>query len=191
MPQSNSIRPWPPSTRACLVLLLIALLLGMSTPNTRSEGEAAREYDIKAAFLYNFVKYVTLPPRPASGATITVGILGTDSSGGAFDYSINGKTVGGKTLVVRHLGEHGDPRAVNILFISASERERLRQIFAGLGNAGVLTVGESSGFAQSGGIINFITVDNRVRFEINPDVAARTGIRISSQLMRLAKIVHG
>ena len=181
------MRTNPKSRRTPLRALLGLCLLTVSAPQASPQAQASREYDIKAAFLYNFVKYVDLPSR--SGATITIGILGTDPSGGSFDI-INGKVVAGRTLAVRHLGSRLDPRAVNILFVSDSEHSRLRQIFGTLGRAGVLTVGETKGFAQSGGMINFITESNKVRFEINPDAAARANVRISSQLLRLARVVH-
>ena len=184
MQPTMTTRGRPPLPALLLAACLLAACL-LAAP--RAQGQASREYDIKAAFLYNFVKYVDLPSRP--GGTITIGILGSDPSGGSFDI-INGKVVAGKTLSVKHLGTRLDPH-VDILFVSDSERARLRQIFDTLGRSGVLTVGETKGFAQSGGMINFVTEGNKVRFEINPDAAGRANVRISSQLLRLARIVRG
>jgi hypothetical protein len=153
----------------------------------RAQEEGSREYPIKAAFVYNFLKYIDFPAGSVSN-TVTIGIVGADPSGGAFD-ALNGKVVDGKTLIVKHLGDHYDFTGVNVVFVPNSEREHLRQVIAN-GHPGLLTVGESPGFAQEGGVINFIPAANRVRFQINPDAATKEELRVSSQLLRLADIVH-
>jgi hypothetical protein len=75
------------------------------------------------------------------------------------------------------------------VFVSASERGRLPEILSALGSKSVLTVSEVEEFAARGGVINFVLVDNRVRFEINPGAAKRSGLKISSELLRLGRIV--
>lgn len=173
-----------------ICLLLAVSLLAVGARPALPQEQASREYDIKAAFLYNFVKYVDLPRAPAPGA-IVVGILGSDPYKGSFGI-INGKAVQGRTLVVKYLGTRlEDPRGVDVLFINDSERDHLREIIEKVGKSGVLTVGETKGFAQDGGMINFIMDGNKVRFEVNPDAAGRANVKISSQLLRLARIVHG
>lgn len=173
--------------RLALFALAAACLVGVCTSAAQAQEEGSREYPIKAAFVYNFLKYIDFPAG-AVGNTLTIAIVGTDPSDGAFD-ALNGKVVDGKTLVVRHLGDHYDFAGVNVVFVPNSEREHLREIIANA-HPGLLTVGESPGFAQQGGVINFIPAANRVRFQINPDAAAKEELRVSSQLLRLADIVH-
>jgi hypothetical protein len=160
---------------------LAAALLGAPRPAD------AREYEIKAAFLYNFAKYVDWPAEalPSSSTTLDVGVMGKNPFGAALD-TIRGKTVKGKTLRVRQVNSIQEASGVHLLFISASEEERLKPILAGLRNASVLTVAEMSGFVQNGGIINLITQNDRVRFEINPVAAERARLGLSAQLVRLA-----
>lgn len=168
--------------------ILAACFFGMPAQQANAQGVGSREYPIKAAFLYNFLKYVDFPQGSVNGNTVVIGIVGTDPSAGAFD-DLNGKTVNGKSLVIRHLGDHYDFSSVNVIFVPNSEKEHDRQIMQSC-HAGLLTVGECPGFAHDGGVINFVPDGNRVRFEINPETATKYALRISSQLLRLANIVH-
>ncbi|HZT43866.1 MAG TPA: YfiR family protein [Chthonomonadaceae bacterium] len=168
-----------------LLPVLILLLAGSASP--AQEG-GSREYEIKAAFIYNFVKYVDWPSDP--GPNIVLGVYGKDPFGSALD-AVNGKTVRGKTLVVRRLSDRRDITRVQILFICNSEKDRLRSILDSLRGDSVLTIGEMPNFAQNGGIIGFRNENNKVRFDIDPDAAEHARLKISSYLLRLARIVHG
>jgi hypothetical protein len=97
--------------------------------------------------------------------------------------------VKGRRLVIKHLDSVRDAQQCQIIFVSSSERQRLQEIFESLRSARVLTVGETQGFADGGGIINFIEENNKVRFEINAEAARRTGLNISSELLKLARLV--
>lgn len=165
---------------------MVSFFLAPLAP-ARAQEEGSREYPIKAAFLYNFLKYIDFP-QGAVGSSVTIGIIGNDPSNGAFD-ALAGKVVDGKTLVIRHLGDRYDFSGINVVFVPSAERGHIRQIIEN-GHPGLLTVGESPGFAEAGGVINFVPAGNRVRFEINPEAAARDELRVSSQLLRLATIVH-
>jgi hypothetical protein len=177
-----------PLINVCAALVLAIAMLTVWAMPARAQDEGSREYNIKAAFVYNFLKYIDFPPGAIAGSTITIGIEGADPSGGAFDL-LNGKVVQGKTLSVRHLGDRTDLSGINVVFVPSAERARARTILDNAGHGGILTIGESVGFAQSGGMIGFVNDLNRVRFEINQAVAARAGLKISSQLLRLATIV--
>ena len=154
---------------------------------------SVQEYIVKAAFLYNFAKFVEWPAKTFTEeeAIMYLCILGKDPFGVAIE-SIEGKSVRGRQLVIRRLAKIEDLEECpcHILFISSSEEKRLAQIFLKLEDRNVLTVGDMKGFAQRGGIINFIMVENRIRFEINVKEAERTGLEISSKLLNLAKIVR-
>lgn len=169
---------------ARVVVLWFAALFSLA-PVIRAQSASQREYEIKAAYLYNFIKYVDWP---SYGDTITIGVLGGNPFGPAL-APLNGKVVKGRRLVVRELDSVRDAQKCQIIFVSASERQRLQEIFESLRSARVLTVGETQGFADGGGMINFIEENNKVRFEINAEAARRTGLNISSELLKLAKLV--
>jgi hypothetical protein len=156
-----------------------------ATPGASAEVLSSREYEIKAAYLYNFIKYVDWPTY---GDTITIGVLGGNPFGTALT-PLNGKAVKGRRLLVKEVDSLRDAQKCQIIFVSSSEKSRLQEILENLKSARVLTVGETEGFASSGGIINFVDENNKVRFEINADAARRTGLNISSELLKLAKLV--
>src|SRR6266581_755026 len=170
----------------CLGALLgIAYICFQGTDQAAAQSLSSREYEIKAAYLYNFIKYVDWP---SYGDTITIGVLGGNPFGTAL-APLNGKIVKGRRLLIKELDSVRDAQKCQIIFVSSSEKERLQEIFENLKNARVLTVGETQGFANSGGMINFVEENNKVHFEINADAARRTGLTISSELLKLAKLV--
>jgi len=169
--------------RLFLVLSFAAAL--SLAPGVRAQSASQREYEIKAAYLYNFIKYVDWP---SYGETISIGVLGNDPFGTAL-APLNGKIVKGRRLVTKHLDSVRDAQQCQIIFVSSSEKQRLQEIFESLRSARVLTVGETQGFTDGGGIINFIEENNKVRFEINAEAARRTGLNISSELLKLARLV--
>ena len=144
------------------------------------------EYEVKAAFLYNFARFVDWPGR-AQGV-VTLCLLTGDPFGGDIDI-ITGKPVGGARLLVRRI-EVDQTAGCQMVFIPASQAGRFAHLLDGLKGRPVLTVGDAPGFAERGAVINFYLEQNKVRFEINIDAARRTGLPISSQLLRLARITH-
>jgi hypothetical protein len=159
--------------------------------NTYAQQPKIGEYEVKAAFLYNFTKFVEWPTEATTdaGATFNLCVLGEDPFGKAFD-SIQGEKIVNKKLVINRFKELHALEKCRILYISESEEERLTQILKSLKGLHILTVSDSEGFAQHGVIINFYMEGNRVRFEINVDAARRSGLKISSKLLNLAKIVY-
>jgi hypothetical protein len=171
---------------ALLIMLsfsVTALVLG------RTHAQSANEYQVKAAFLYNFAKFVEWPSEAFSysSAPLVVGVMGDDPFGSTLDQAIAGKVVNGHPLMIKRLKWGQDLRGCHILFISSSERKRLGQIFDSLRGANVLTIGESDRFGQEGGIITFVMEEEKVRFEINTSVADQSRLRVSSKLLALAK----
>ena len=182
---------WRPGNSRLLHRVVGCLLfLGLlSTLSPAVQAQTGNEYQVKAAFLYNFAKFVDWPPEAFAGRSgkLVIGVIGEDPFGGALDQAINGKTIGGRSLVVHRLRWGQDLRSCHILFISSSERQRLPQIIQSLRGASVLTVGDMGQFNQQGGIINFVLEANKVGFEINSRGAHRARLRISSKLLALAK----
>lgn len=172
-------------------MLLVTLCLMMSSVSTAyADSTPRREYQIKAAFLYNFGKFIDWPTdAPANASTsIILCVLGEDPFGFALD-ALEGKAVNDRTLTIKRLVEPRSLDACHILFISPSERARMTQILGHLKRVSILTVGDIEGFTHRGGIINFTIKKNKVRFEINVDAAKQADLRISSKLLKLAEIV--
>lgn len=169
---------------SCLLALISLVALSNAV-----QAQSSSEYQVKAAFLYNFAKFVDWPAEAFAGSNgmLVIGVIGDDPFGGALDQAINGKTINGRPLVVRRLRWGQDLRSCHILFISSSERKHLQQIIQSLRGASVLTVGDMGQFNQAGGIINFILEASKVRFEINSRGAGQAQLRISSKLLALAK----
>jgi hypothetical protein len=159
---------------------------------TQAAPQAPTEYQIKAAFLYNFVKFVEWPPEtlPGNRAPIVVAVLGKDPFGSALDDVILGKVVDGHPIQILRTNSMQDLKACQIAFISPSEVKRLPEILVGLRGSSVLTVGEADHFAQLGGMIQFTLEGNKVRFAINVDAAERARLKVSSKLLSLATVVH-
>ena len=172
-----------------LLLLVLVALLAWPT-GLRAGSALQREYEIKAAYLYNFINYIDWPADalPPAGGTITIGIVGENPFGEALG-PLNGKQIKGRKLVVKQITDAKDMAQCQIVFISASEKQRVAELLEKIKGARILTVSEIEGFAARGGIINFISEQNKVRFEINPDAARGLGLTISSDLLKLAKIV--
>ncbi len=179
---------------ACVGVALISLLLvyGGCAPAAHSQSTATTEYDLKLAFLFNFAKFVEWPPDafPYEKAPITLCVFGTDPFGRALDEIVQGKTANNREFAIRRTMKPEDLRACQIIFISDAERGRLAEVFESLKRSSVLVVGESDGFAQRGGCIQFYLEDNKVRFSINVDAVQRARLTMSSKLLALARIVH-
>jgi hypothetical protein len=120
---------------------------------------------------------------------MTICVVGEDPFGKVLDDFVKGKTIGSRPVLIRRLKTGQDLKGCKIAFVSSSERSNLKPIFQDANRAGVLTVGETEGFAALGGVINFIRVENKVHFEINVDAAQRANLKISSKLLSYANIV--
>jgi hypothetical protein len=159
---------------------------------TTGWGQAADEYRVKAAFLFNFAKFVDWPEPAFKSAAdpIVICIVGKNPFGAELEQTVNGQTAQGKPFQVRQIVDLELMGACHILFVSSSERKRLPVIFHAIKTLGVLTVGESDNFTAEGGIVNFRIEDGTIRIQINVDAAAQHQIHISSKLLSLAEIVR-
>ena len=175
------------------LIIFLASLAMLAGGEVCAQQSISKEYPIKAICIRNFIQFVEWPATsfPGVGAPIVIGVLGEDPFGDVLDEGMRGETVNNRPLVVKRSRRVEELKCCHVLFISKSEEGRLDQILAALagGGGGVLTIGETDGFARRGGIINLFLQGNKVRFEINIDAANRSGLKISSQLLSLAKIV--
>jgi YfiR/HmsC-like len=177
------------SLRLFATLLALA---GTAFPGDPRQEARASEYQVKAAFIYNFAKFVEWPPdavRAEEGAFV-ITILGGDPFGAILDDTLRGRTLNTQRIILRRAARVEDVGDSRIVFISDSENEKLPRILKRLAGAAILTVGEMDHFAERGGIVGFKTDDkDRIRLEINAAVAEQARLRISSELLKLARIV--
>lgn len=182
------------------ILLCVAIASPGSCPVTASGQTPASEYEVKAAFLYNFIKFVEWPPKslPAKDTPYVIGILGDINNDPFFDpnalvnyldLAVNGKLINERKLIVRRENRIANLKDCHLVFINKSERSRLKEILVVVRENNILTVSETEDFCQQGGIINFVKQSGKVRFEINPAAAEQSNLKISSKLLNVAKIV--
>jgi len=166
-------------------------LLTLST--VRAQETPPSEYQLKAAFLYNFAKFIDWPPSTfsSSQAPFAICILGTDPFGMAIDETLRGKTVADHPVVVRRARDVSEVRRCQIVFVSSQEKQPVSGILDALQGQNVLIVGEADHFADSGGTIQLFIEGGHIRFAINTVAAENAGLHISSKLLALAKIVRG
>jgi len=186
------LKPLGVSRGLFLSVAMAACFFMNAVPRADAQPSSAPEYEVKAAFIFNFAKFVEWPQGSFPDDHTPIGLCVTNGNpfAGALE-SIRGKTVKGREIVIRQCKEIEDMASCHILYVGSSEKRRLAQLLPLIKDRRILTVGDEKGFAQMGGIINFIIVDNKVSFEINVDAAKRAGLEISSKLLRLAEIVRG
>jgi hypothetical protein len=172
--------------RSFLSLGLIWLLVVSGA--SRAQESQPTEYQIKAAFLFNFAKFVQWPPTAFAGATspMVVGVLGENPFHDDLQRTIRNKTIDEHPLVIKEFRSPSEATNCHVLFISTSEKNRLPEILKSLKGTSVLTVGETEHFTESGGMINFVMRAKKIRFQINNEEANKAGLKISSKLMSLA-----
>jgi len=173
----------------CLLMLLMAVVVLGPMP-ARAQAEQAREYQIKAAFIYNFFKFIDWPETPLSDTpdTISICILGKDPFGDIF-APIEGKTVKNKKLAIKRVSSPGEIGSCQILFVCPSEQERLGPILASTCGKSILTVSDIKDFARQGGMVGFFSAENTVGFAINLKATERSGLKMSSKLLEMATVI--
>jgi hypothetical protein len=173
-----------PMNGKMFLLVLVASLLFCAPSITWSEPG---EYQVKAAYLYHFAKFVEWPSDAAS-ASLNICVIGKSPFGSALS-SISGKKVRNRSVVISYLNRIDELKECDILFVCASEKARLSQILAAMASRPTLTVSDLKHFASAGGMIGFVSVSDKLRFEINQRAAQRAGLRVSAQLLKLATMV--
>jgi YfiR/HmsC-like len=169
------------------------MLFLMLAPGTSfaADPQTLSEYQIKAGFFFNFTRFVEWPESAFETATspILACITGeTPLTDLVTDVAV-GKIVNGRAVSIRRVKASDDLRRCNLLFISAAEERRAAEILAGLKKTSTLTVGETPGFAQAGGMINFSIQENRVKLELNLDATTRAGLKVNSKLIAVSRLV--
>jgi hypothetical protein len=175
---------------------LVLIILVWSTicvgQMARGEPPVSREYALKAAFLYNFAQFVEWPKEafPDESTPIVFCIVGEDPFGIALE-PMKGRAIRGRKTVIKRGVKPDELTKCHICFVSRSEGKNLAKILAELRDWDGLTVSDMEGFAQRGGVIGLVTVEDGIHLEINVDAAERAGLTVSSRLLKLAKIIGG
>ena len=187
----SPIRPPAPRSGRGFVLTrwlgLLVLLAGGVLP---LRAAVAKEYQLKAAFLYNFTKFIEWPRErfATEGSPIIIGVLGMNPFGEELSIIVKDRTVNGRPILVTFLPTAAEVGAVHLLFVPAGEETLLPA--AAWSHVAIVTVGESPDLAARGGMIIFTQVGDKLRFEINLAAAERNGLKISAQLLKLATVVR-
>lgn len=182
-------------------------VLAASQAWSADDSESDREYKIKSGFIYNFIKYIDWPEKKLSTEKdgddpIVIGVIGVNPFGGDLE-PITKKKIKDKELVIKQFpgfkqtgGKYNDRdienlRNCHVLFVSSSEKKYIEKIIKLVSDSNVLTVSDTDGFVETGGIINFVTEKKKVRFSINLDAAKRSKLVIPTAILKIAqKVIH-
>lgn len=169
-------------------LLLMAILPLPASAAPAPTGAA----EVKSVFLLNFTKFIEWPPDsfPNPRSPLVIAVLGADPFGDALDQAVAGETVDGRPIEIKRFRTLGDLAPCHILFISASQEERVPDILRRLRRSGTLTVADMDGFAARGGAVQFRAEGGRMRFEISREAVEQAGLKMSARLLNLASAVH-
>jgi hypothetical protein len=177
--------------RFCAALLVALLCGGLPAPGRAQTSAIEAEYQVKAAFLYKFLTFVEWPAGAFAGADdpIVIGVLGAEPMAEELSRVVASRTVGSRAVSVRRFGV-GDPvSSLHVLFVGHAQGPRLPSIVAAAGGQALLTVSETEDGRAAAGMINFVVVDDKVRFDVVLHRAERAGLRISARLLSVARKV--
>ncbi len=176
--------------RLLIIILTCIPLIGIAQARS---GSSANEYEIKAAFLYNFANFIDWPSKTSadSNNTFVIGVCGDNPFNDSLEKIVSGKTINGRKIEIKYYKSYRDIKPCHILFVSQSEDSHIGKISGSATDWHMLTVGESSSFTRNGGVIAFYVEDRKIKFEINTANAKKADLKISSKLLKLARIVRG
>lgn len=167
-------------------VVVLALIVGVAV----ARGEQAAEYQVKAEFVERFTRFIDWPAGSEGRGAFLIGVIGDNPFNGWLERIASERRIKGRVVEVRHLTDPAQVDACQIVFIGASEREHLRRILSHTESKPILTVGDTAGFASAGVLINFYTSGETVRFEMNEAAIDRSGLKVSSRLLKLARLVE-
>jgi hypothetical protein len=172
------------------ILLGLIVGLGLILPFCSQAADAPLAYKVQAAFLLNFTKFIEWPASAfaAADSPVAICILGDDPFGSALDQIVEGEVANGRKISIQRINRAPTPQSCQVVFVGKPDKEALK-ILPALG-LGVLTVSEGSSFVRGGGMIAFVLENRRVRFDINLTVAENAGLKLSSKLLSVARVVE-
>jgi YfiR/HmsC-like len=173
------------------IALACLLCMGVRVSPAVEMQPATREQQIKAAFIYNFTKFVEWPSASFESKVdpIVIGVLEQTPLTAELEFAVQDRRVNGRGILVRKVSSVEEIKRVQVLYVGAGEDSRYAALASPVQGSAVLTIGESSAFAAAGGIINFILDGDKVHFEINMRSAELAHLKVSAQLQKLATSV--
>ena len=174
---------------ACIVALL-AWAVPCLLADAGASVESASEYEVKAAFIFNFAKFTTWPSQDDREGPLRLCVAGRDPFGEVLESTIGQKTVRGRGFSIERHALADDLSGCEIVFLGGGDGEERKDLLEGLRGQPILTVGESDSFASEGGMVGFFEKKRRVRFAVNVDATARSDIKVSSKLLQLASVIR-
>jgi len=162
----------------------------IAVPSVRAQGGKPTDYDVKAAYLYNFGRFVEWPSTVTQSDVFNICILGQDPFGPALDHTFAGETISGKSIAARRISTPQEAVNCQILFMSSAEESRLNKVIEAIDKGAVLTVSDMPQFSRRGGMIQFVLDGKKVRFEVNLTAVQRVGLTLSSELLKVATSVR-
>jgi hypothetical protein len=171
------------------LLAALLVIVASNAPAVRAQSQSL-EYDVKAAFLYNFARFVTWPAGSfaAPDAPLSICVIGEDPFGSRLDELVEGERVNDRPLAVRRLAAPSDAAACHLVFVSPSERARFGPILSRIDTRRLLTVSDTLEFLEAGGHLSFYIEDGRVRFAVNAAAIRECDFKVSSRLLQVARI---
>jgi hypothetical protein len=185
-------RSRPSGFRTAWTAVLIGLALHSLGVRNCGGAEPTKEYQIKAAFLYNFTKFVEWPAERFAdeSAPFVIGVFGKSPIGAELQNIVKGRKVNGREIQIKQVDSTGEAAGCQLLYFSPAADGSVAEALGAIKTAGVLTVGDTERFIRAGGTINFVLEGDKVRFEINTAAAETAGLKISAQLQKLAKTIR-
>jgi hypothetical protein len=174
----------------CTAVAALALAAFTFASNVHAQNPAPTQFDVEAAYLYRFGNFVQWPPDSQPDKQFSICVLGHDPFGPVLDNMIKGSAIEGVPILARRVESAKDAVTCRILFLSSSEARHLDADLADLRDSPVLTVSDIPDFDVRGGMIQFVLIDRRVRFEINLSTAQKARLKLSSQLLKVAVAVR-
>ena len=147
------------------------------------------EFQVKAAYVFNFGKFIKWPVEASSTGPFEICVMGKDSFATVLDSTVAGETIDRRTIAVKRISNLQEAPACNILFIGASEESRLKTILVATQHLNILTVSDIPHFSERGGVIGFVTQEEKIRFEVNLGAAEQSHLALSSELLKVASRV--
>ena len=174
-----------------IYIMLFCLCLGL-LPYQSEAGSGTNEYEVKAAFIYQFAHFVEWPSSAfsSSSSPLVIAVLGDDPYGRVLDDIVRGKEVSGHSIVIKRYESLGDVQYSQILYVSSSEKKRLSRVLDKVKGKPTLTVSDIVGFAKQNGMIELTFAKDRIGLDINVATARQVKLKISSKLLRLANVVR-
>ncbi|HEX6428631.1 MAG TPA: YfiR family protein [Niastella sp.] len=173
-----------------LHLFLVALFLLQGTQHVYAQAPS-REYQLKAVFLFNFTQFVNWPVNAFENdqSPLVIGVIGENPFGAFLVQTVSGEKINGHPLVVQHYKNEEEIKSCHILFVNIGETKKQEQVLGDLQGKNILTVSDDPDFLKQGGMVRFVTNNNKIKLQINMDACKESKMVLSSKLLRLAEII--